>query len=803
MAAKPRKKRAVGGGIDEIAPETVPQDMDVIIDAEGTSPDEFTPGEAIEIPLEDGSLVIDLNPQRPENKNTKFGDNLAEVLDAGTLNDIAMTLIEAIDEDDEDRREWLQMRADGLDLLGLKVEGAKSGVGTSAMSAEGQSTVRDPLLAEAIDRFQASAYGELCPAEGPCKAEYYGPETADSDSLADDFQKDFNFYLASGVKGTATEYYPDTRQMLWWVGYASGMFKKVYSCPIRRRPVSESVDGEYLIIPSNVTDLDNAGRITQVIFMRQSVMKRMQLLGVYRDVTLGTPNPEWTPLDRKKADITGMDLNQNRPEDQDYTVYECYCELDIPGFEHKDKKGRPTGLPLPYRVAIDKDSRTVLEIRRNWDENDADQKAKIPFILFPYTTGLSIYGTGLLHRLGNASVALTAMQRELIDAGAFASFPGFLFAKQAGRQLDNNFRVPPGGGAPIDTGGGDIRTTIMPLPYKDPSPALVQMRQQVREEAFRFANMADMPIGEGRQDAPVGTTIALIEQGMKVVSGILKDLHAAQKRELNMIKELFKEDPEALWRNNPRPALGGNAEQRKKRWLDALENCELVPASDPNEPSAMHRAGKAEALLKLTRGDPRYDPTAVDRRVFALLKLGEVDPLLSPPQQGQPDPMMVAQLQLKNRELDIKEFAVQQKAQHDQRLLQSKEQIEAMKIAGAQQPGEQDPYKGHELDLKNRALDLQHAKMAVDNYNEDANRKSREAIEAMKIAQTVGVHPEADGVVDQQLAEMKPFLAPATQSGSAPMADGGAAEIIPPEPDNDRDLAWAITHFLKTYRPRG
>lgn len=802
-AKKPRKKRAVGGGVDELDRDAVPQDMDVVIDAEGTSPDEFTPGEAIEIPLEDGSLVIDLNPEPPK-KNTKFGDNLAEVLDAATLNDIALTLIDAIQEDDEDRREWLQMRADGLDLLGLKVEGSKSGVGTSAMSAEGQSTVRDPLLAEAIDRFQANAYGELCPAEGPCKAEYYGPETSDADQLADDFQKDFNFYLASGVKGTATEYYPDTRQMLWWVGYASGMFKKVYACPLRERPVSESVDGEYLIVPSNVTDLDNAGRITHVIFMRQSVMRRMQLAGVYRDIPLTTPNPEWTPLDRKKADIVGMDLNQNRPEDQDYTIYECYCELDIPGFEHKDKKGNPTGLPLPYRVAIDKDSRTVLEIRRNWDEKDERQIAKIPFILFPYTTGLSIYGTGLLHRLGNASVALTAMQRELIDAGAFASFPGFLFSKQAGRQLDNNFRVPPGGGAPIDTGGGKIGDAVMPLPYKDPSPALVQMRQQVREEAFRFANMADMPIGEGRQDAPVGTTVALIEQGMKVVSGILKDLHAAQKRELNMLKELFKEDPDALWRNNPRPALGADATARMERWKRALQDCELVPASDPNEPSAMHRAGKAQAILQLTRGDPRYDPTAVDRRVFALLKLGEVEPLLAPPQQGQPDPMMIAQLQLKKRELDIKEQDVRQKGQIAQQQLQSKEQIEAMKMAAGQQPADQDPYKGHELDLKNRALDLQHAKLAVDNHNADADRKSREAIEAMKIAQTVGVHPEADAVVDQQLADMKPFLAAATETGSAPMANGGPTpEIIPPEPDRDRDLAMAITQFLRSYRPRG
>lgn len=801
--AKTRKRKAGGGGImgfPEVAPE-----YEVIIAPEGGDPELADTSQPIEIQLPDGSVEIDLAPEPDLEKETKFGDNLAEVLPEETLRSIAQTLIDAIDEDENDRKEWLQTRADGLELLGMKIEkSGGGGVGASSTAVQGQIMVRDPILAEAIDRFQANAYAELCPSNGPVKAVNYGEETADADQLANDFGKDMNYYLASGAEGTATEYYPDTKQMLWWVGYASGMFKKIYRCPLRSRPVSESVDGEYLIIPSNVTDLNNAGRITHVIPMRPSVMKRMQIAGAYRDVPLQTPNYTPNVVEQAKDNLMGLTHTQGRDEDEDYTVYEVYCELDIPGFEHKDKKGQPTGLPLPYRVAIDKDSQTVLEVRRNWEETDPDQKAKIPFILFPYATGLSIYGTGLLHRLGNPAIALTAMERELIDAGMFASFPGFLYAKPAGRQLNSDFRVPPGGGAPIDVSGsnGDISKAVLPLPYKDPSAALVTMRQQIREEAFRFGNMADVPVGEGRQDAPVGSTLAMIEQGLKVVTGVLKSLHAAQKRELNMLKELFREDPEALWRGNRRPALGPDKEKRLARWKEALETCELVPASDPNVPSDMHRAAKAQMLKQITMGNSMYNQIAVDRRICEMFNIDDFDSLLAPPQAAQPDPLLIAQVQMKAKELQLKEQKMMLDASNSQKQLESREQIEAMKIA-AKGTEHKDPFRSHELELKNRALGLQEAKMVTDTHNAQADRQSREAIEAMKIAATVGVHPEANEVVDEQLRQMRDFLQPASGQPPLPiMADGGVVEgeILPPS--EDVDLAVAITRFLRDYRPQ-
>lgn len=797
------KPKAGGGGV--LGFPEIGSDYEVIIAADGEEPRIADGSEPIEIQLADGSVEIDLNPQPDLEKDTKFGDNLAEKLPESVLNDISTTLLEAIEVDESDRKEWLQQRADGLELLGMKIERPSvGGTGSASTAVQGQIMVRDPILAEAIDRFQANAYAELCPSRGPVKVINYGSGNTDNDKLANDFEKDFNFYLASGADGTATEYYPDTRAMLWWIGYSSGMFKKVYRCPIRQRPVSESVDGEYLIIPSNATDLQNAGRITHEIRMRPSIMKRMQLAGSYRDVPLQTPNYTPNVLERAKDDVAGLTHTQARDADEDYTVYECYCELNIPGFEHKEG-GKETGLPLPYRVAIDRDSRVVLEIRRNWDETDENEKAKIPFILFPYATGISIYGTGLLQRLGNQAIALTAIERELIDAGMFASFPGFLISQLGTRQKNSDLRVPPGGGVPVDTSAtnGDITKAIMPLPYKEPAPALVQMRAQMREEAFRYGNMADLPVGEGRQDAPVGTTLAMIEQGAKVVSGILKDLHAAQKRELNMLKELFREDPDMLWNGNRRPAMGADRAERMQRWREALENCELIPASDPNSPSDLHRAGKAQLLKQLTMGNPLYNQLAVDRRICDMFGIDDFDAFVAPPQQMQPDPMMVAQIQIKAQELQMKQQKMMLDAQNQKAQLESRESVEAMKIA-AKGTEHKDPFRSHELELKNRALGLQEAKMAVDSHDSQADRQSREAIEAMKIAATVGVHPEANEVVDEQLRQMQSFLSPASKNGSAPgMSDGGpvSGEIMPPA-DDDIDLAVAITRFLRDYKPR-
>lgn len=800
-------KRADGGVLGTPSPAGL--GADVIAFGTGDVPTFDPAAGAIEIPTDDGHVIIQLGePVAPE-RDKRFDANLAVELAEDNpfeLGRISSYLLEAVETDERDRSEWLQQRSDGLDLLGQKVEKPGTGnVGTASTSVAGQSTVRDSLLSEACDQFQANSFAELCPSEGPCKVINYGVEDQANDMLAEELEKDFNFYLTT----TAKEYYPDTRKMLWWTGYASGMFKKVYKCPLRNRPVSESVDGAYLLVPSNATDLHNAGRVTHQINMRPSVLRRMQLLGVYRDIDLSQPVQMVNTLAQKTGDVVGMNANPQRPEDQEYTIYECYCELDIDGYEHK-VKGKPTGLALPYRVTIDKDSRQILEIKRNWDppkddEDDTLPKAKIPFVMFPYATGLGFYGTGLLHRLGNYSMALTAMLRECIDAGMFASFPGFLFAKPAGRQLQNEFRVPPGGGAPIDVAsvGNDINKAVMPLPYKDVSGAMVGLMAQTRENAFRYAGMANTGVAEGKQDAPVGTTLAMIEQATKIEGGVHKALHAAQAEELQLMKELFRDDPEALWRGNKRPALGSDPTTRLQKFQAALENCELVPASDPNVPSGMHRLAKVQALLQLTMGDPQINQIEVKKEAAKMLKVDDFDRFVMPAQAPQPGPadmMALAKLQIDKQNADTKAMQVQLQHQHAQDQLAQQGQVEAAKIAMGHSanasknaptaPEQPDPFRAMELHLKGRQQNLNEAKLAVDAHNAQLDRDSKESIEAMKIVQTAGVHPESVPLMDEQKNNMSSFLVPAAEQTAQAQgsADGG---VITPDAQANESAALA------------
>lgn len=584
------------------------------------------------IDVGDGNVVVNLDVKRKEKPN-RFDDNLALEMDAGSLGVIAEQLMQGIEADIKSRQERQNTRQRGIELLGLKLEEPRTDIGSSASGVEGMSTYRDPALLEAVLRGSANASGELLPADGPVKIKNVGTGSVPNDSLAEDFEKDFNHYLTD----IATEYYPDTKRMLFWTYFGGSGWKKVYSCPIRRRPVAESIDEDDLIISNGATDLWNAGRITHKITMRPSVMKRMQYLGVYRAVALGQPTPSTNQVDQAKQNVEGVRPNQDRPEDQPYTLYECYCEIDLDQYAPMEFKGE--GIPLPYRVTIDKDSRQILEVHRNWKEDDAAALPRKYFVKYPYVEGMGIYGIGLLHIMGNAVNAITAAIREMLDAGMFANFPGFIYAKQTGRQLTNEFRVPPGGGVAIDTGqSGDVSKSIMPLPYKDITPGLMNLTKELRENTKSVGNMADLPVGEGKQDAPVGTTIALIEQATKIESAVHKGLHKAQAEEFQLLKERFKEDPEAFWRHHP----NCTSKWTKERFLQALENCELIPVADPNTPSHMHRVAKGVAVKQMQMAAPAlYDAKKVDTWIGqSVLKIGDFDQFFAPPPPpgGTPDP---------------------------------------------------------------------------------------------------------------------------------------------------------------------
>jgi len=658
---------------------------------------------AMKIENEDGSVTIDFDP-KPESSGPDeegFYANLAKDMSDGELAEIATQLLDGIERDESSRKEWLDTRALGISLLGLKLEKPRSDAGTTSAPIEGMSTVRHPLLLEATVSFQATARAELLPAAGPVKVRNDSPmppkevfqgtpaaaQLADSmdrsDELSQALEKDMNHYLTS----VATEYIPDTDRMLFYIGFGGDGFKKVYNCPLRRRPVSESIDAEDLIVSNAATDMHNAGRITHRIRMRKSILRRMQILGAYRDVELNEPAPpQSNAVDKKKEDISGIKADHQRPEDRDYEIFETYCELDLDDYAPQEFKGK--GLPLPYRVTIERESRKVLDVRRNWDEDDDQCLAKRFFVQFPFIRGLGFYGLGYIHLLGNTTNALTAAWREMLDAGMFASFPGFLYAKGAGRQLTNQFRVPPGGGVGLDIGAQqNIRDAIMPLPYKEPGAGFNAFITHIEEVGRRLASTASANVGEGKQEAPVGTTLALIEQASKLIDSAHKRLHAAQTEEFKLLKERFRDDPESFWRHNKRLTV----QWKKDQFIEALDKCDLVPVADPNNPTAMHRYAKGQIIKALQKASPDlYDPIGVDMRV---LRIADINPegLFRPkPAPAAPDPRMVA----------IKEKAEAQKNTSAIQLLQTK--IEAATKAA---------------EINDRALD----------------RASKERIENMKI----------------------------------------------------------------------
>jgi len=438
------------------------EDISVEIAEDGPKQDIDEHGNIMSIELPDGSITFSLDGSPIEKsanaRKTGWFDNLVDEIDAAELSMIAHNLMKGVQDDLDSRKEWIEDRAQGIKLLGLKVEIPGLAGAADGAPVEGMSRVRHPLLLEAVLRFQANARSELLPTDGPVKIrEDNNNANLQSDQLANDLENDLNHYLTS----TAKEYYPDTDRMLLMLGFGGTAFKKVYFCPLRNRPVSESIDADDLIVNNSATDLSNAKRITHRIYMRASTVKRMQILGVYKDIDLSDPKMiKWDAAQREKMAQQGISSESFNPEDRDREIYECYCELDIKGFEHR-RKNKETGLEIPYRVTIDASTHEILSVVRNYDEDTKElPEQRQSFVKYTFVPGMGFYDLGLLHILGNTTNALTAAWREMLDAGMYANFPGFLYADTGARQNTNIFRVPPGGGALVKTGGMPISQAV-------------------------------------------------------------------------------------------------------------------------------------------------------------------------------------------------------------------------------------------------------------------------------------------------------------------------------------------------------
>jgi hypothetical protein len=730
----------------------IPMAPDVIIEADDGPAPELNDNEPIlRIEHDDGSISISMDGKslvdQPGKAKGGWFDNLVEDIDQGALGSIADDLLRGIEDDIESRRDWIEGRAQGIKLLGLKLEIPGLGGSADGAPVEGMSKVRHPLLLEAVLRFQANARSELLPTDGPVKIrDDNNNGTLEEDTLANSLERDLNHYLTA----TASEYYPDTDRMLLMLGFGGTSFKKVYFCPLRGRPVSESVDADDLIVNNSATDLRNAKRITHRSMMRSSTVRRLQILGVYRDVDLPmAKDPDLDAAQREERAQQGISAGSFRPEDRDREIYEVYCELDIPGFEHK-YKGKESGLEIPYRVTIDLSSREVLSIVRNYDEDEAQlPEARTNFIKYTFVPGLGFYDIGLLHILGNTTNAITAAWRELLDSGMYANFPGFLMADNGARQNTNIFRVPPGGGALVKTGGMPINQAIMPLPYNNgAAPSLMSLVSNMAETGMRVGGTSEMQVGEGRADAPVGTTLAMIDQATKVMNAVHKRMHSAQAQEFQLLARCFHENPESFWQRNKKPAYAWD----EATFLAALDNCNLVPQADPNTASHSQRMMKIMGLKQLQQGNPSlYDPIAIDTAALQAMGWSNPSQFMVPPSslQNKPPPEVQyaqAMVQIKKQEADAKTAMVGVKQQEVAAKMQ-----EGQGVQGAQGPTIEDQIKMAELQARQQEMQLDQKDSMMDAINRKRDRESRERLAAVKLAETIATVPGAEQAVQSLL----------------------------------------------------
>lgn len=540
--------------------------------------------EAVIIEDDDGSVVIDFDPAS-DDENIPFDANLAEHIDEGKLDAISSELMSAFEEDKASRSEWEEAYIDGLDLLGVKIE-------ERSTPFDGATGVSHPILSEAVIRFVSQAMMEIFPQNGPVRTTVIGQQTPEREEQARRVQDYMNYLLTEEIE----EYRPSTEQLLFKTALAGSGFRKVYYDRTHNRPDSIFVPAEDFVVSYDTTDIKSSSRYTHVMRKSDNFVRRMQLNGFYRDVEIGDGTSENSDIQTKYNELTGV---TEVSESDIRTIIEVFAELDIDGFEHTDDGGEPTGLSLPYVVTIDHSSGTVLSVRRNYAEDDPLAEPFQHFVHYKFQPGLGFYGFGLIHLIGSIAKSSTSILRQLIDAGTLANLPaGF---KARGLRIKGDDKpIEPGEFRDIDLPGGAIRDNILPLPFKEPSPTLAQLMGVLVDEGRRIASIADMNIGEGNQEAPVGTTIALIERSMKVMSAVHARLHNSLRREFKLLSQIIRDSmPEYPY------DVGEDSLIARSDFDDRVD---IIPVSDPNATSFAQRIMQQQAALQTSQQAPHlYD----------------------------------------------------------------------------------------------------------------------------------------------------------------------------------------------------
>jgi hypothetical protein len=590
-----------------------PQGIDTLAEQEEPIEIEIIDPEAVNIRA--GDLDISITPEKD---TSKFHANLADDIDAEDLDMLAGELTEAIENDRNSRKDWEKSYKEGLKLLGLQYE-------ERTEPWNGACGVFHPMITEAVVRFQSEAITESFPAQGPVRTKILGKETPAKKDAARRVEDDMNYELTEVMR----EFRPEHERMLWSLPATGSAFKKVYFDPSLDRQVSMFVPAEDIILPYGATDMDTCYRVTHVMRKTEQEIVRLQQAGFYRDITLPDPSREQTEIQKAKDKETGFsDLNDER-----YIIYEVHADLDIAGFEDKDDDGEETGIARPYVITIIKGTNDVLAVRRNWKEDDELCRKRQHFVKYDYIPGFGAYGFGLFHLIGGFAKSATSIMRQLVDAGTLSNLPGGL--KSRGLRIKgDDTPIAPGEWRDVDIGSGALRDNILPLPYKEPSSVLYQLLSTIVEEGRRFAATADMQVSDMSAQAPVGTTLALLERQLKVMTAVQARLHYSFKQELRLLADIIRDETEPQYDYDPEEG------PRKAKKAD-YNHVEIIPVSDPNAATMSQRVVQYQAVMQMAQMAPDiYDMPQLHRRMLEVLGIKHADKLVPLPDDMKPrDPV--------------------------------------------------------------------------------------------------------------------------------------------------------------------
>ena len=604
-------------------------------EAENEMPIEIEDPESVTIGV--GGLEIEIIPDK---EGDDFSANLAEDMSDADLSLLAGDLIADFEDDISSRKDWIQTYVDGLELLGLKIE-------ERSEPWEGACGIYHPLLAESLVKFQAETIMSIFPAMGPVKTKIIGKETQEKKDSAARVQEDMNYELTEMMP----EYRPETERAIWGLGLSGNAFKKVYEDPALGRQVSLFVPAEDLVVPYGASDLGSSERVTHVMRKTENDIRKLQHAGFYRDIDLGEPENTLDEVEKKIAEKLGF----RATADDRFKILEMHVNIDLPGYEDEDDDG-PTGIALPYVVTIEKGTTKVLSIRRNWKPDDDLKLKRQHFVHYGYIPGFGFYCFGLIHLIGAYAKSGTSIIRQLVDAGTLSNLPGG-FKSRGMKVKGDDTPIAPGEWRDVDVASGAMKDNILPLPYKEPSQVLIGLLNQIIQDGRNFANTADLNVSDMSGQAPVGTTLAILERTLKVMSAVQARVHFSLKQELKLIKNIMAENAPEEYSYEP------DEGSRKAKKSD-YQNVEVIPVSDPNAATMAQKIVQYQAVLQLAQTSPQfYNMPLLHRQMLDVLGLKEAHKLVPLPEDQKPqDPVTENQCILMGK--PVKAFAYQDHEAH-------------------------------------------------------------------------------------------------------------------------------------------